>query len=69
MNVPNTSVILDGTEPSRVQTTKFLGFTIDENLTWKYHIDNITKTISCNIDVMNKIKQFVPKRILYSLYL
>ena len=38
------------------------------NLTWKYHIDNITKTISCNIGVMNKIKQFVPERILYSLY-
>ena len=67
-DVPNTSVILDGTELSRVKTTTFLGLTIDENLTWKYHIDNITKTISCNIGVMNKIRQFVPKRILYSLY-
>ena len=67
-DVPNTSVILDGTELSRVKTTKFLGLTIDENLTWKYHIDNITTTISCNIGVMNKIKQFVPERILYSLY-
>ena len=67
-DVPNTSVILDGTKLSRVKTTKFLGLTIDENLTWKYHIDNITKTISCNIGVMNKIKQFVPERILYSSY-
>ena len=67
-DVPNTSVILDGTELSRVKTTKFLGLTIDENLTWKYYIDNITKTISCNICVMNKIKQFVPEGILYSLY-
>ena len=61
-------VILDGTELVRVKTTKFLGLTIDENLTWKYHIDNITKTISCNIGVMNKLKQFIPGRILYSLY-
>ena len=67
-DVPNTSVILDGTELSRVKTTKFPGLTIDENVTWKYHIDNITKMISCNIGVMNKIKQFVPERILYSLY-
>ena len=67
-DVPNTSVILDGTELSRVKTTKFLGLTIDENLIWKYHIDNITKAISCNIGVMNKINQFVPERILYSLY-
>ena len=61
-DVPNTSVILDGTELSRVKTTKFLGLTIDENLTWKYHIDNITKTISCNIGVMNKIKQFCSRK-------
>ena len=66
-DVPNTSVILDGTELAHVKTTEFLGLTIDENLTWKYHIDNITK-ISCNTDVMNKLKQFVPERILYSLY-
>ena len=26
-------------------TTKFIGLTIDENLTWKHHIDNITRTI------------------------
>ena len=67
-DVPNTSVIFDGTKLPRVKTTKFLGLTIDENLTWKYHIDFITKMISCNIGVMNKIKQFVPERILYSLY-
>ena len=67
-DVPNTCVILDGTELSRVKRTKFLGLTIDENLTWKYHIDIITKTVSCNIGVMNKIKQFVPERILNSLY-
>ena len=64
-DVPNTSVILDGTELSRVKTTRFL----DLQQTWKYHIDNITKTISCSIRVMNKIKQFVPeKKNMYSLY-
>ena len=65
---PNTSVILDGTGLSCVKTAKFLGLSIDENFTWKYHIHNITKTISCNIGVMNKIKQFVPERILCSLF-
>ena len=38
-DMPNTSVILDGTELSRVRNTNFLGLTIDENLTCKYHID------------------------------
>ena len=32
-------VILDNTVLDRVSHTKFLGVLIDENLTWKYHID------------------------------
>ena len=35
-DVPNTSVILDGTEVSRVKTIKFLRLTIDENLEISY---------------------------------
>ena len=48
--------------------TKFLGVLIDENLTWKDHIDAISKTMSRNIGMINKLKHFVPKRILLSLY-
>ena len=62
------NIILDDSKLSRVKTTKFLGLAIDENLTWKKHIDGVTKKISCNIGVMNKIKHFIPERILYSLY-
>ena len=61
-------IVLDGTKLDRVKTTKFLGVIIDENMTWKHHIDGISKTISRNIGVMNKLKHFVPERILYSLY-
>ena len=52
----------------RVEYTKFLGVLIDENLTWKKHIDCISKTLSRNIGIMNKLKHFIPERILYSLY-
>ena len=48
--------------------TKFLGVLIDENSTWKDHIDAISKTMSRNIGIINKLKHFVPKRILLSLY-
>ena len=41
---------------------------MDENLTWKNHIDAISKTISRNIGVLTKLKHFVPENILYSLY-
>ena len=36
--------------------------------TWKNHIDGITKTISRNIGMINKLKFFVPERILRTLY-
>ena len=63
-----TNVILDDTNLERVKHTKFLGMLIDDCLSWKNHIDCVSKTISLNIGVMNKLKHFVPTRILYCLY-
>ena len=42
--------------------------TIDENLTWKNHIDGITKTISRNIGLIFKLQFIIPDRILRTLY-
>lgn len=60
--------VLDDVNLDRVNITKFLGVLIDENLTWKYHIEAISKTISRNIGVLNKLKHFVPDQILHTLY-
>jgi hypothetical protein len=65
---PEIGITLDDTKLERVEKTKFLGVTIDENLSWKCHIDGISKTISRNIGIINKLKHFIPERILYSLY-
>jgi len=62
------NIILDDTALERVDNTKFLGVYIDECLTWKCHINCIAKTISRNVGVMNKMKHYVPDRILHSLY-
>ena len=51
------NVKLDGVSLNRVSSTKFLGVIIDKNLTWKNQID-----------VLTKLKHFVPENILYSLY-
>ena len=40
------SIILDNTTLKRVNNTKFLGVTIDENLNWTNHIETISKHIS-----------------------
>ena len=62
------NVILDDVSLERVNSTKFLDVIIDENLTWKHHIDAISKTISRNIGMLTKLKHYVPRYILYSLY-
>ena len=64
----NLKVQLDGCILNRVTNAKFLGMTIDENLTWKSHIDNVCKLCSRNIGVLNKVKHFLPKPSLYQLY-
>ena len=68
INELDENVILDSTALERVSHTKFLGVLIDDCLTWKNHIDCVSKTISCNIGVMNKLKHFVPTRVLHTLY-
>ena len=62
------NVVLNDTIIERVKYTKFLGVLIDECLTWKNPIDCISKTISRNIGVMNKLKFSIPTRILRTLY-
>ena len=59
------NVILDNTALERVKFTKFLGVLINECLTWENHINCISKTISRNISVMNKLKHYIPYRILF----
>ena len=37
---------------------------IDNKLSWKYHIDNVCKTVSRNIGIINRVKQFLPLSVL-----
>ena len=55
-------------EIKRVNSTKFLGVQIDANLIWKEHVDDICTKISRTIDVLNSLKETIPRRILLTLY-
>ena len=47
---------------------KYLGVYIDCNLTWHDHIDYICGKISKNVNIMVKLKRYVSKATLVSLY-
>ena len=66
-NLPG-DIVLDNFNLEQVNSIKFLGLTIDEKFSWKLHIDNISKTISRNIGIINKLKYYFCPSILFMLY-
>ena len=61
-------IIFDDTPLECVSEIKFLGVTVDNKLSWKPHVLNICKTISRNIGIINKLKNFLPLSSLLMLY-
>ena len=59
---------LDNVELKCVDAAKFLGVTIDQNLTWENHINQLTKKCSSSIGILFKMKNFLPETALLSLY-
>ena len=52
----------------KVSDIKFLGVTIDDKFSWRPHVDNICKTISRNIGIINRLKTHLPSNSLLTLY-
>ena len=61
------SIILENTNLKRVNDTKFLGVTIDENLNWTNHIATISKNISRGVGIINTLKAFCTLKACYIL--
>ena len=47
---------IDGCQIDQVTKIKFLGVIIDEKLNWKYHICQLSSTLSSNFGIINKIR-------------
>ena len=52
----------------RVNTCKFLGSTINEHLSWKPLMQWLLQKLKCSFHVINKVKQYLDKSLLLSLY-
>ena len=51
-----------------VKYIKYLGVTLDAQLSFKYHIDELTKKISRGIGLLYKLQPFVTTKILTNVY-
>ena len=65
---PHTKLYLNGNKIKQVSQVKFLGVTIDENLTWIPHIENLRKKLLSSHGALYRIKDTIPKSLYKTLY-
>jgi hypothetical protein len=65
---PDMNIIIEDEIINRVEHTKFLGITLDTDLTWKPHIAQITKKIAKSVGVLTLARQSLDRTTLTQLY-
>ena len=53
---------------SRVKYIRFLGLLLDENLSWKYHLSQLSKKLSRTCGILLKIRNYLSTDILRCIY-
>ena len=61
-------ISVDGCQIRRAKSVKFLGFIVDDTLTWDKHVDYISTKISKNIGIIKHVRTFLPQHSLLTLY-
>ena len=64
----NKNLYLNNTEVERVTQIKYLGYIIDEKLSWKAHINYVSLKISKNVAILKKLTKFFNTDNLYNFY-
>ena len=65
--IPN-NIIIDNIPLTEKKSTKFLGVTIDSNLNWNDHTNNLLTSISKGIGILRRLKYLVTEKALIMLY-
>ena len=69
VNVPSGSDIKIGKKHiKRVKFVKFLGPLLDEHLSWKYHLSELSKKLARTCGMFFKIRNLLPLDVLFCLY-
>ena len=68
VNIDENLIVIDGNIIPLTSNTKSLGINIDNNLTWKAHINYITKKISKGVGVLLHLSKELSYNILILIY-
>ena len=55
-------------EQNKKMALEYLGILIDNNLSWKYHIDHITIKVNRTVGLIAKLRHFLPTHTLLNIY-
>ena len=64
----NVKITINNQDIEQVKYTKFLGLYIDEEFTWKYHIDQVATKISKMTGIMAKARHYLSLKTLQTIY-
>jgi hypothetical protein len=67
-NKPNIKLTINGEVLKEVQSAKYLGILIDNKLNWEEQINAVNLKLSKGLGLLAKIRHFVPRNTLRSLY-
>ena len=65
---PNLKITIDSCQISAVESVKYLGIYLDNKLTFGPHISYLQSKLSCSIEIISKIKYYVPDRVPFLLH-
>ena len=62
------NISIDDRTIKRVEHTKSLGLTIDAQLSWSKHVDEIRKKVSSVIVALKRVRPFIPTDVAVQIY-
>ena len=64
----NLGITIKDAPLTQVESTRFLGVHIDQHLTWKVHINEISNKIAKNVGILSRIAYLLPQSVKLNLY-
>jgi len=68
LNIDDFNIEFNGCILERVETMRYLGLEIDEELNWNSQINNITKNVSYKIHMLRRLSSFLPESLCSKMY-
>ncbi len=66
--IDDINVFMNNTRVEKVNCFKYLGVTIDANLKWTDHVNNVYRKMCNSLGIMRRIKPFIPQSSLVTIY-